>query len=63
MNPGATRRQGWAVSSCRATASKVASLPGGPTSWTANGIPEGPVPVGTDIAGQPATFHGAAKGA
>jgi hypothetical protein len=61
--PGAVRAHGCSCSSCPATASRVASLPGRPTSCTESGIPFGCIPQGTAMAGQPARFQGAANGA
>lgn len=59
----AVRCQGRSCSSSRAIAISWLSAPGFATSCTARGRPFGASPAGTAIAGQPARFHGAVKGA
>ena len=57
---GAIRGHGRSCSSVAASPSSIASPPGWATSWTDSGRPSRAWPAGTTMAGQPATFHGAA---
>src|SRR5579859_3857081 len=50
------------LSSCRASSRITDSRCAGATSCTESGTPSGPIPDGTEAAGNPATFQGALKG-
>src|SRR5918996_3227441 len=63
IQSGAWRGQGCAFSMTAARRRITSSALGGATIWIARGVLLGCIPTGTDAAGYPAKFHGAAKGA